>query len=48
MNVIIKQFPDRDYGKLGGTYFKDNPVTVANRDNRRGFYNGKEVFKSNV
>ena len=48
MNVIIKQFPDRDYGKLGGTYFKDNPVTVANRDNRRVFYNGKEVSKANV
>ena len=48
MNVIIKQFPYRDYGKLGGVYLKDNPATVANIDNRRVFYNGKEVFKSNV
>jgi len=38
---------DRDYGKNGGLYPKDDPVAVKKRDDARVYYNGIEVSKLN-
>ena len=38
---------DRDYGRNGGLYPKDDPVAVKKRDDARVYFNGVEVSKRN-
>ena len=46
MDYVIST-PDRDYGRNGGVYSKDDPVAVKKRDDARVYFNGVEVSKRN-
>ena len=46
MDYVIST-PDRDYGRNGGVYPKDDPVAVKKRDDARVYFNGVEVSKRN-